>query len=160
MPRTLRVVLGAPEARRVIFSANLRDFAVPAVFAAVHQEPSRANPIGKLRKGGSDFSAPCAVEVRSTERAYDQWAIAPARCDVVKARLDLLGCGVRPRAFTQIRVQRRLQSFRAERCTIQIEFLGSGVRSRFEFVIDDAQSVAMRIEVDPIHAAAEPQISE
>ena len=55
-----RIIFGAPETRRVIFPADLRDLAVWTMLSRLHEEMTRPNTLGQLSDSVSNLLAALA----------------------------------------------------------------------------------------------------
>ena len=83
-----RIVLGAPQARRVVFAADRRRVAVAAVLAAIDKEMAFAHAIGEISDGLFGCCTDFVGETFAAVGCRDQRAVGPARRDIIKIRLD------------------------------------------------------------------------
>src|ERR1700741_4924101 len=152
-----RIVLGAPQARRMVFAADRRRVAVAAVDAAVDEETALPNAIDQIGDGAFGCRADLVGKSFAAVRRRDQRPVGPARRNVVKIRLDslwqwleklLLGPALREHV-----IEGWLQSLAAHGGADQILVLGCPVCTEFEFIVDYPQSVVF--SVDTVHAAAD-----
>src|SRR5262245_31638971 len=74
-----RIVLGAPQARRMVFAADRCRVTVAAVSAAVDEETTQTNAIGKISDGLFGCRADFVGKSFTAIGRRDEWAVGPAR---------------------------------------------------------------------------------
>src|ERR1044071_9266383 len=140
----------------MIFTADRRRIALPAICVAIDKKMTAADAGGEVGERLFRFGAGSAGERFAGVRLRAQGTFQPTRCNIEKIRRDtrryawhaLLGPMLRKHV-----VEGRLQALAAERGADKIFVLDCRGRAEFELIIDHPHSVIFA--VDAIQATAD-----
>ena len=144
-----RILSGAPQTGRVIFTADRRSVALAAVFAAVDKKTTAADAAGEISDRPFRFGAGIPGKRFAGVRLGNQRAFQPARRNIKKIRLDAGRCSLPARFGLVLRehvIEGRLQALAAERGADKIFVWGCRACAEFELVIDHPHSVIFAVD--------------